>query len=138
LEVPEKVAGLARRVARALLGLASCWPTMIAAVAAQGSNAASTLQELQSQIATAVGAAGGLLFAMAAALFAAGLAFKFTPWASQRTKDLGGMLLDHGLILAALASIGLFLLAFAGQIATGIAGQGSPPQVGGAWQVPTQ
>jgi hypothetical protein len=75
---------------------------------------------------------------MAAALFAAGLAFKFTPWASQRTKDLGGMLLDHGLILAALASVGLFLLVFAGQIATGVVGQGSVPQVGGAWQVPTQ
>jgi len=35
-------------------------------VAAQGSGAASTIQELQGQIATAVSAAGGLLFAMAA------------------------------------------------------------------------
>jgi hypothetical protein len=137
LEVPGKVAGLARRAARALLGLASYW-SLLMSVAAQGSGAASTIQELQGQIATAVSAAGGLLFAMAAALFAAGLAFKFTPWASQRTKDLGGMLLDHGLILAALASVGLFLLVFAGQIATGVVGQGSVPQVGGAWQVPTQ
>jgi hypothetical protein len=130
------VAGLVRRVARALLGLASYWPMLIASAAAQGSGAA-TIQELQGQIASAVSAAGGLLFAMAAALFAAGLAFKFVPWASQRTKDLGGMLLDHGLILAALASVGLFLLAFAGNIAAGIVGHGSPPEVGGAWQVPT-
>jgi hypothetical protein len=54
------------------------------------------------------------------------------PWASQRTKDLGGMLLDHGLILAALASVGLFLLAFAGNIAAG--GSGGP-MTGWRWGI---
>ena len=130
------MAGLARRVARALLGLASYWPLLMSAAAQETEKL--TIQQLQENIATAVGAAGGLLFAMAAGLFVAGLAFKFTPWASQRTKDLGGMLLDHGLILAALASIGLFLLAFAGQIATGVVGQGSAPSIRSPWEVPTQ
>jgi VIT1/CCC1 family predicted Fe2+/Mn2+ transporter len=54
------MAGLVRRVARALLGLASCWP-MLMGVAAQGSGAASTLQGLQGEIAAAVGAAGATL-----------------------------------------------------------------------------
>ena len=130
------MAGLARRVARALLGLASYWPLLMSA-AAQGTEKL-TIQKLQSDLATAVGAAGGLLFAVAAGLFAAGLAFRFLPWGSQRTKDLGGMLLDHGIVLAALASIGLFLLVFAGQVATGIVGQGEVPKIEKPWQVPSQ
>jgi hypothetical protein len=132
------MAGGLRRVGWALLRLAASYgPLLIASVAAEEGKGTS-IETLTGQIASAVSMAGGLLFAMAAALFAAGLAFKFTPWASQRTKDLGGALLDHGLILAALASVGLFLLYFAGQIAVGIAGQGSVPEPGGAWGVPTQ
>jgi len=129
------MAGGLRRVGWALLRLAPSYgPLLIASVSAEGGT---SIETLTGQISSAVAAAGGLLFAVAAALFAAGLAFKFTPWASQRTKDLGGALLDHGLILAALASVGLFLLAFAGQIAVGITGKGSVPEPGGPWQVPS-
>jgi len=92
---------------------------------------------LTGQISSAVSIAGQLLFAVAAGLFAAGLAFKFLPWGSQRTKDVGGALLDHGLILAALASVGLFMLYFAGKIAVGVTGMGSAPEPGGPWQVPS-
>jgi len=124
-----------RRVGGALLRLAAAYgPLLIASVAAEGGT---SIGDLTNQIASAVSLAGGLLFAMAAGLFATGLAFKFTPWGSQRTKDVGGALLDHGLILAAMASVGLFMLYFAGKIAVGIAGQGSVPEPGGPWQVPS-
>jgi len=135
LEVPEEMATSLRRVGWALLRLAGSYgPLLIASVAAEEGR---SLQTLTSDIASAVGGLGALLFAVAAGLFGAGLAFKFLPWGSQRTKDLGGALLDHGLILAALASIGLFMLYFAGQIAVGIAGKGSVPAPEGAWQVPS-
>jgi hypothetical protein len=65
------VAGLARRVARALLGLASYWPLLMSAAAQETEKL--TIQQLQENIATAVGAAGEL-------------AFKSMPWTSQRTK----------------------------------------------------
>ena len=130
-----RMAGAIKGVGWALLRLAGSFgPLLIASVAADGGT---SLSDLTGQISSAVTAAGSLLFAVAAGLFAAGLGFKFLPWGSQRTKDLGGALLDHGLILAAMASVGLFLLAFAGQIAVGIVGKGSPPEPGGPWQVPT-
>ena len=135
LEVPEKMTGSIKRVGWTLLRLAvSYGPMLIASVAAEEGT---TIEGLTGQISSAVSATGSLLLAVAAGLFAAGLAFKFLPWGSQRTKDLGGALLDHGLILAALASVGLFLLAFAGQIAVGVVGKGSVPRLENPWQVPS-
>jgi len=129
------MAGSIRRVGWALLRLAASYgPMLIASVAAEEGT---SLSALTGQISSAVSIAGQLLFAVAAGLFAAGLAFKFLPWGSQRTKDVGGALLDHGLILAALASVGLFLLAFAGQIAVGVVGKGSVPRLENPWQVPS-
>ncbi len=96
-----------------------------------------TIDKLTSDISANVAAIGGLIIAMACALFAAGLVFTFVPWASQKMKETGRFLLDHALILAGLAALGIFLLAFASQIAVGIVGRGTPFEPSGAWQVPT-
>lgn len=93
------------------------------------------IQQLTEIIKIVVEAVGGLMIAISLALFAAGLILKHLPFGSQRTKDFGGQLFDHGLILAALASIGGFLLSFAGQIATWIVGQGEAPTFSGPWRL---
>ena len=108
---------------------------LIASVTAEGEG--TSIAELTSQIASVVSITGKLLFAIAAGLFAIGLGLKFLPLGNQRTKDWAGGLLDHGLILAAMASIGLFLLYFAGKIAVGIVGKSSVPELEGPWQVPS-
>lgn len=94
------------------------------------------IQQLTNNITTAVQALGGLLIAIAAALFGVGLATRYLPWGSQRTKDFGGMLLDHGLMLAALGAIGVYLLFFAGDIAVAVTGYGEAPEPSGPWEVP--
>ncbi|MCX8192623.1 MAG: hypothetical protein N3G77_02290 [Nitrososphaeria archaeon] len=82
------------------------------------------LPTLTNNLTVAIQVFGGLIFAIALAFLGVGAACKFIPWASQRTKDFGGQLFDHAFILVALASVGGYLLVFAGQIAVGIVGQG--------------
>jgi len=93
------------------------------------------IRELTNNIASAVEALGGLMVAVAVALLAVGGIIKLLPGVSQRTKELGGQILDHAFILGALAAVGAYLLAFAGQIAVGIVGQGEAPSFSGPWKL---
>lgn len=115
--------------------VASYGPLVVMAI--PSGHAATTIEQLTGDLASIVGAMGGLMAAVSGTLFATGLLARFLPWASQRTKDFGGVLLDHGILLAALGAVGLFILFFAGQIAVGITGKGEAFEPGGPWQVPT-
>ncbi len=59
-----------------------------------------------------------LLLLIAMAMLGAGLALKFLPAGSHRTKDAAGQLIDNALILGGLTAPGLYLVAFAAQVAT--------------------
>jgi hypothetical protein len=101
-------------------------------LAAQGGPGA-----VASAFTSAVSGFGQLLLLIAMALLGAGLAFKFLPTGSHRTKDAGGQLIDNALILAGLAVLGVYLLYFAGLVATTAAGGGeNMGEPGSPWEVP--
>jgi len=77
-----------------------------------------------------------LLLLVAMGMLGAGLALKFLPTGSHRTKDAAGQLLDNALILGGLIALGLYLIQFAGQVATTATGMGEAPQVSSPWEVP--
>jgi len=127
------VAETLKKVGRALLRLAASYgPLLIASVSAEEGGAAA-INKVASDVMAGVAALGGLLFAISAALFGVGLAAKFLPWGSQRTKDFGGAILDHGIILACLAAAGLFILAFAAEITASLVGAPAPPKPSSPW-----
>ncbi len=77
-----------------------------------------------------------LLLLIAMALLGAGIALKFLPVGSHRTKETAGQLFDNALILGGLIALGLYLVSFAGQVTTAATGMGSPPEVSSPWEVP--
>lgn len=77
-----------------------------------------------------------LLLLVAMAMLGAGLALKFLPTGSHRTKDAAGQLVDNALILGGLLALGLWLVYFAGQVAVKATGQGAAPTPGGPWELP--
>jgi len=78
-----------------------------------------------------------LLALIALALLGAGIALKFLPTGSHRTKDAAGQLIDNALIIGGLAALGLWLVYFAGQVATTATGVGEAVQPGGPWTPPS-
>jgi hypothetical protein len=77
-----------------------------------------------------------LLLLVSMAMLGAGLALKFLPTGSHRTKDAAGQLVDNALILGGLIALGLYLVAFAGQVAVEATGSGRAPSVNSPWDVP--
>jgi len=126
-----------KKVGRVLLRFIVSYGPLVLLTAPNVYAEGATIDKLTSDISATVSAIGGLIVAMACALFAAGLVLSFVPWASQRMKETGKYLLDHSIILAGLAAVGIFLLAFASQIAVGIMGRGTPFEPSGAWQPPS-
>jgi hypothetical protein len=78
---------------------------------------------------------GTLLLVIAGIMLGSGIAIRLIPTGSHRTKEAAGSLVDNALILAALATLGLYLLFFAGDWTKTITGYGSPPNVGSAWSI---
>ncbi|MEM2973244.1 MAG: hypothetical protein QXS50_03735 [Candidatus Caldarchaeum sp.] len=78
-----------------------------------------------------------LLALIALALLGAGLALKFLPTGSHRTKDAAGQLIDNALIIGGLAALGLWLVYFSGLVATEATGMGEAIQPGGPWTPPS-
>lgn len=76
-----------------------------------------------------------LLLLIALALLGSGIAIKFLPTGSHRTKDAAGQLIDNALIMGGLIALGLYLVGFVGEVAKTAAGVGENPPIGGAWQV---
>ncbi|MEM4273296.1 MAG: hypothetical protein QW420_02935 [Candidatus Caldarchaeum sp.] len=76
-----------------------------------------------------------LLLLIALALLGSGIAIKFLPTGSHRTKDAAGQLIDNALIMGGLIALGLYLVGFVGEVAKTAAGVGEKPPIGGAWQV---
>jgi hypothetical protein len=79
---------------------------------------------------------GTLLLVIAGIMLGSGIAIRLIPTGSHRTKEAAGSLIDNALILAALATLGLYLLFFAGSWTHTITGYGNPPNVGSnAWSI---
>jgi hypothetical protein len=78
---------------------------------------------------------GTLLLVIAGIMLGSGIAIRLIPTGSHRTKEAAGSLIDNALILAGLATLGLYLLFFAGDWTKTITGYGETPSVGGAWKL---
>jgi hypothetical protein len=77
-----------------------------------------------------------LLLVVSLAMLGSGLALKFLPTGSHRTKDAAGQLIDNALIVGALVTLGLYLVASAGWVAKTATGQGEVPSVSSPWELP--
>jgi len=106
-------------------------PTVLAQQQGGGVNA------LAGNLENAVQGFGNLILLIAMALLGAGLTIRFLPTGSHRTKEAAGSLIDNALILAGLVALGTYLLVFAGQWATTIAGSGGEISPSGAWGPPS-
>jgi len=89
--------------------------------------------DLGNQLASSVQGFQILLVTIAVALLGAGIALRFLPTGSHRTKEAAGSLIDNALIMAGLIALGIYLLVFVSQWAITLTGQGEPIQAGGAW-----
>jgi len=78
---------------------------------------------------------GTLLLVIAGIMLGSGIAIRLIPTGSHRTKEAAGSLIDNALILAGLATLGLYLLFFAGDWTKTITGYGEVKQPGGAWSI---
>jgi hypothetical protein len=78
-----------------------------------------------------------LLLVIALGMLGAGLAMKFLPTGSHRTKDAAGQLIDNALILGALIALGIYLVTSAGWVATTVTGQGEAPSASSPWELPS-
>ncbi|MEM2066810.1 MAG: hypothetical protein QXH59_10030 [Candidatus Caldarchaeum sp.] len=78
-----------------------------------------------------------LLALITLALLGAGLALKFLPTGSHRTKDAAGQLIDNALIIGGLAALGLYLVYISGLVATTATGMGEAVQPSGPWTPPS-
>ncbi|MEM4304863.1 MAG: hypothetical protein QXD61_02670, partial [Candidatus Caldarchaeum sp.] len=78
-----------------------------------------------------------LLLLIAMALLGAGIAIKFLPLGSHRTKEGAGQLIDSALIVGGLTALGLYIIKFAADVAVAASGQGSSIPIGGPWDVPS-
>jgi heme/copper-type cytochrome/quinol oxidase subunit 2 len=75
-----------------------------------------------------------LLVTIAVALLGAGIALRFLPTGSHRTKEAAGSLIDNALIMAGLIALGIYLLVFVSRWAITLTGEGdeiSRPEVHG-------
>jgi hypothetical protein len=89
--------------------------------------------DLGSQLAASVQGFQILLVTIAVALLGTGIALRFLPTGSHRTKEAAGSLIDNALIMAGLIALGIYLLVFVSQWAITLTGQGEPIQASGAW-----
>jgi uncharacterized protein YjeT (DUF2065 family) len=119
--------------AKNLLRSAGELAVMAAAVALGSPAARADVQALGSQLAQSVQGFQILLVTIAVALLGAGIALRFLPTGSHRTKEAAGSLIDNALIMAGLIALGIYLLVFVSQWAITLTGQGEPIQAGGAW-----
>ncbi|MEM1980118.1 MAG: hypothetical protein QXU87_05225 [Candidatus Caldarchaeum sp.] len=125
------------RLATTTISLAAANAHLLLAAMAQQTGQGGGPAAIANTFQGAVSGFGQLLLLIAAALLGSGLALKFLPTGSHRTKDAGGQLLDSALILAGLAALGVYLLYFAATVATTGAGFGTtPPQPSSPWEVP--
>lgn len=93
------------------------------------------LQSVIENLQTTIELLGALMVAIALAYFAIGVIFKYLPWGSHKTKDTGGLMLDYAFIMIAIASVGGYMLLFAGDVAVAIVGQGEAPKFSGPWKL---
>jgi hypothetical protein len=102
------------------------------ALAAEGGG----VQNLANALAGYVAGFKDLLLVVSLAMLGSGLALKFLPTGSHRTKDAAGQPIDNALILGALVTLGLYLVASAGWVAQTATGQGEAPSVSSPWELP--
>jgi hypothetical protein len=91
--------------------------------------------DLGNQLAASVQGFQILLVTIAVALLGAGIALRFLPTGSHRTKEAAGSLIDNALIMAGLIALGIYLLVFVSRWAITLTGEGNEIQAGGAWSV---
>lgn len=144
-ELVERVAGFGacwlsrafKEVPRYMLRYAgtivSAVPLALNSVLGEGAGVA---EEIADSLAEWVRAAGFIIIGVSSIMLAAGLIFRFIPTGSTRTKDFGGLLIDHAVLLGAFCGVGLFLLWFAGWIGAKVAGMPEPQRPGSQWELP--
>jgi hypothetical protein len=91
--------------------------------------------DLGNQLAASVQGFQILLVTIAVALLGAGIALRFLPTGSHRTKEAAGSLIDNALIMAGLIALGIYLLVFVSRWAITLTGEGDEIQAGGAWSI---
>jgi hypothetical protein len=106
-----------------------------AAIALGSPQARADVQALGNELAASIQGFQILLVTIAVALLGAGIALRFLPTGSHRTKEAAGSLIDNALIMAGLIALGIYLLVFVSQWAIKLTGQGDEIQAGGAWSV---
>jgi len=106
-----------------------------AAIALGSPQARAGVGDLGNELAASIQGFQILLVTIAVALLGAGIALRFLPTGSHRTKEAAGSLIDNALIMAGLIALGIYLLVFVSQWAITLTGQGDPIQAGSAWSV---
>jgi hypothetical protein len=95
-----------------------------AAIALGSPQARADVGDLGSQLASSVQGFQILLVTIAVALLGAGIALRFLPTGSHRTKEAAGSLIDNALIMAGLIALGIYLLVFVSRWAITLTGEG--------------
>ncbi|PUA34176.1 MAG: hypothetical protein B9J98_00865 [Candidatus Terraquivivens tikiterensis] len=122
--------GLLSRLAPLALTLLACLSRMKTVHASVG--------DLVGKLSGALEGIQSLILMVGMGLLAAGLLLRFLPTGSFKTKEAGGQLIDHALILAGLGALGVWLLWFAADVAVSITGTGEAPQPSGPWSLPSR
>jgi hypothetical protein len=107
----------------------------VAAVALNAPTVHGAVGDLANKIASAVEGFQTLLLVIATSVLGAGIAIRFLPTGSHRTKEFGGSLIDAALIIAALATVGVWILYFAGDWVKTVTGYGEIPQPSNPWKI---
>jgi hypothetical protein len=126
------------KIRRSLVVLLAQLAVTGVAVALNTPTAHGSVGDLAGQLRGVVEGFGNLILVIAAILLGAGMAIRFLPTGSHRTKEAGGSLLDSALILAGVGALGFWLIFFAGDWArtvTGVSNAGIP-EPSGPWQLP--
>jgi hypothetical protein len=109
-----------------------------AAIALGSPQARADVGDLGSQLAASIQGFQILLVTIAVALLGAGIALRFLPTGSHRTKEAAGSLIDNALIMAGLIALGIYLLVFVSRWAITLTGEGNEIPAGrGAWDIGT-
>jgi hypothetical protein len=108
------------------------------AIALNTPTAHGSVGDLAGNLKAAAQGFGNLILVIAAILLGAGMAIRFLPTGSHRTKEAGGSLLDNALILAGVGALGFWLIFFAGDWAKTVTGveDAGIPEPGGPWEIP--
>jgi hypothetical protein len=85
---------------------------------------AAGVDDLGNQLAASLQGFQILLVTIAVALLGAGIALRFLPTGSHRTKEAAGSLIDNALIMAGLIALGIYLLVFVSRWAITLTGEG--------------